>query len=146
MMFEILPFRSVAEDIKEMVEQHYEDANELANHEPLNVDWDYYLEASDANQCFVFVCKDGEEIAGYSIFTINNDANFKDTIEATNCGLYVKKKYRGRASVELMKISDETMRLMGVNKISYAVKSDKVGSFLERNGYKQEYKIWSKAA
>ncbi len=144
MNFRTVPFHLVENEIREILPEHYECASEKDAYDPLNVDWDYYRAASQIGTCFCILALDKEGIVGYSIFFIEADAHSKNIVEATNSAVFVKKEKRGKLSIALFKEAESVMKSLGAHKISYSVKNEKFGKFLQRNGYKQDCIIWSK--
>lgn len=144
MNFKTVPFHLVENEIKEILPEHYKNAAENDNYDPLDVDWDYYRLASQMGTCFCILALDKDGISGYSIFFIDKDAHSKNIIEAQNSAVFVKKEKRGRLSIALFKEAESAMKSFGADKISYPVKSEALGKFLKRNGYKQDCIVWSK--
>lgn len=142
MIFAAVPFREVADFIKSNQLQHYADASEIAEHDLPDIDFDYYLQASDANMCVAIVAiNDEKEIVGYSVFLIGNAPNHKSIIEANNTAIWVKKEYRGRLSVQLVREAEKIL-FATVDEICYSVPSDKIGGFLGQLGYRSQYTLW----
>ncbi len=143
MNYKMHRFHDVSHVIKSMTGQHYSDANELAKHKDLCVDWDYYDLLSKEGICFVVTAEKDSDIVGYAVFCISNDAHSADIV-AENSALYVTKEHRGRTSVDLLKNAEKFLHEMGVDEVAFSIKSDAVARFLRSNGYKKEYTIWSK--
>ena len=142
--FRTVPFHLVESEVKELLPEHYDCACEKDEYEALDVDWDYYRIASQAGTCFCILALDKNGIVGYSIFFIETDAHSKNILEATNSAVFVKKEKRGRLSIALFNEAESVAKSLGAHKISYSVKNDRFGKFLQRNGYKQDCIIWSK--
>ena len=134
--FSYRPFHEVASEIVPHIPAHGAEAEG-----GVNVDWDYYLEASYLGQCMAVTAHQDGELAGYSIFFISKNANQKHMTEASNVALYVTPKHRGKLALLLMKKSDEFLN--GVDEITYTLRDDRIGKLLSRQGYKPEYKVWS---
>lgn len=143
MIYQIEAFHDIAGYVAKNVSEHHKEADERETSEPLNMDWDYYFEASLAGQCIAITARDDGELVGYSVFFIETNANHKHILEAVNSGVFLEKKYRGRESLNLFKRSTELLRGKGIHAINYLIKDDRIGKLLSRQGYKMEMKLWS---
>ncbi len=144
MNFKIAPFHFVEDEVRQILPEHYEVASKDGDYNPLDVDWDYYRQSSYEGKCFVILLVKKCGVVGYSVFFIDNDANSKSKLEAINSAIYIKEGHRGRASFLLLKESEKFAKAAGASKISYCIKVDKIGNFLNKNGYSPEYTTWSK--
>jgi len=142
---EIHKLPEVIDFIKQNIPEHYEEACKLYDYPPIDIDFDYYLQASAMNACFVVTVNKGEEPIGYSIFTLMNDPIRKDVLEATNVCLYVKRAFRGRATKKLMEKSKDFLKALGAEKTNYIIKNKSISRLLEKMGGKQDYELWSVA-
>lgn len=140
---EIHKAKRIIERILPMVPQHYSDACETDNYDPVDVDLDYYMMASDNNQCFIVTLNDADKIVGYSIFTLASDPIRKGVMEAMNTCLYVIKGFRGAGTKKLIQNSTQLMKELGADKITYAIKNKALARMLRNNGYTPQEIVWS---
>lgn len=143
MIYDFVPFHLVAEEIAKNLENHYDDVDLKDEYGRPNLDWDSYLQLSLAGRCHAVIARQGKLI-GYSVFCISNNLNHKDVVEAANTGIFVNKEYRGKITLELIRKSDEYLKGIGVNEISYILKDDRIGMILRRVKYKAKHILWSK--
>ena len=141
--YSLIPFHVVADYVMNNVGEHHAEADERDGYDPLDMDWEYYFDASHAGQCFVVVPTDNLKPVGYSVFFISSNASHKNVIEAESAGFYVEREYRGEPVAALFEKSNELLKQIGVNRVNYAVKREGLGKLLERAGYQNEYKRWS---
>lgn len=140
MIFAMVPFHEVGEEIAKKVPEHYEAVKDYG---PPNVDWDYYLQASFEGKCVAITARDEEKLVGYAVFFIETNANHKHHLEAINSGLFVDPEYRGSTAIEMFKRTTEFLKSLNVNEINYALKDERIGRLLAREGYKPDHTVWS---
>lgn len=144
MNFKIAPFHMVEDEVRAILPEHYSEASKLADYEPLNVDWEYYRQASKLGRCFVVMIVKKCGVVGYSVFFLDDDTNSMGMVEATNSAIYIKEGHRGKSAALLLKEGEKFAKAAGAHKVSCAVKVDRIGNFLNKNGYTPEYTTWSK--
>lgn len=114
---------------------------------PANVNWEaYFLMDSVGNYYFYTVRTDRGALLGWCGFSVSPHPHYKDK-KAANCDLiYVGKEARKTgASVKLLNYCDENLVAMGVDMISYAVKTGHDYSpVLMRKGYVADETIYTK--
>jgi len=142
---EIHKARNIAHKIMKEVPQHYADACEKDDYEPVDIDMEYYMQASDLNQCFIVTLNEGDKMVGYSIFTVSSDPIRKGIKEALNTCLYVKKGFRGFGTKKILEDSKDFMESLGADKITYMIKNKALARFLDKCGYEPQEIAWSKA-
>lgn len=139
---EIHPLHDVADYIKKEIPEHYQEACKTNEYEPVDIDWDYFINMSFMGSCFVVLLKDGEKSVGYTIMTVSNDPLRKSITEANNVCMYVKKAYRGIGTTKLIKKSQGFMKALGAVKVNYMVKNKALSKLLAGFGAKQEEQLW----
>lgn len=138
--YAFVPAHTIMGEGVEMLPRHAEDA---AYGEKANLDWDYYLEASIAGQCYASTVRDNGKLVGYSVYFLSTQTNHKHIIEASNSVLFIEKKYRGRAFFKLLDVAEEALKKMGAHEINYLLKNPQLGKLLARRGYKPDHTLWS---
>lgn len=144
MIYNFVPFHLVAEEIAKNLEAHYDDVELKDAYGRPNLDWDSYLQLSLAGRCKVVTAREKGVLVGYSCFCISNNLNHKGIIEASNTGIFINKKYRGKITLEFIRKSDEFLRQIGINEIIYVLNDERIGALLKRVKYKAKHMVWSK--
>jgi len=108
---------------------HYQDI-------PLNPDYDRYLMMQDAGMLRVFTARsEDDSLVGYSVFFINHNIHYKDSLQAVQDILFIHPNHRG-AGGRLIKWCDEALAEEGVQAVYHHVKAaHNFGPLLERMGY-----------
>lgn len=140
MIYSIVPFHEVAAEVARRIPEFYKGMNET--YDKPDVDWEYYLEASHAGQCFAVIATEGR-IVGIAVYFVTNNAHHKATIEANNSLLYVEPAYRASVGINLIRKSGELLKAMGVHEINFLNKDKRIAKILSRLGYEPEYTSWS---
>ena len=142
MIYDFVSFHEVAEELAKNLENHYDDVKEKDDYGRPDLDWDIYLQLSLAGKCKVVTAREGK-LVGYSVFCIGNNLNHKGVIEASNAGIFIDKEYRGKITLELIRLSDEYLKEIGVMETIYVLKDDRIGTLLKRAKYKARHTVWS---
>ena len=140
MEFQVESFDDVKDDIKYLLDLHY---NEIALDKeviPLDPDWDKYRNLYNLGILKIITARDEGKIVGYSIFFVNAHLHYKSSIYANNDLLYLHPEYRkGSLGIKLIKYSEKVLRDLGVTKILWHIKFNKdFRLLLHRLGYIDE--------
>jgi GNAT superfamily N-acetyltransferase len=137
----------LVEEIKPLIQMHYD---EIALHKeviPLDPDWDRYAAIDSTGNLLIVTARTNEqELIGYAVFFITPHIHYKSTIVAHNDILYLHPEYRrGRTGIRLLKDSETACRHLGVDKILWHIKFAKdFRHILYRFGYCDEDAIVGK--
>lgn len=143
MIYDFVAFHEVEEELRNNAETHFNDMQVKPDYGKADLDWEGYLEASYVGRCRVVTLRDKGELVAYSVFLIFANPNHKSFIEANNLGIFVKKEYRGRTTIELIRKSDDFLQKIGVMETNYIFNDSRFGKLLERARYKASNTIWS---
>jgi hypothetical protein len=129
-----------------LLTEHY---NELTLNKEvitLNPDWDRYFELESKNKFHCFTARNDGELVGYSAFFVDTHIHYRDLLVATNDVLFLREDLRlGTTGIKLLKFSEQQLRLLNVNKITWHVKFAKdFRPILHRMGYTDEDTIVGK--
>lgn len=144
MIFDFVPFHEVAGDIAKNLDRHYDDVDFKDDYGRPDLDWDSYLNLSLAGLCKVVAVRKEGELIAYSVFCSGKNMNHKTKTEASNCGIWIKKEYRGRLINTLLKKSDEYLKELGIMEVNYILNDDRIGKLLKRVKYQARHIVWSK--
>jgi GNAT superfamily N-acetyltransferase len=141
MITRFLPFHEIAGLIAPNVEKHYAAMSDIDEYGTPNIDWDYYITASVAGQCVAAAMFDGDNLVGYSVFTIGNNPRYKHILQASNEAIYIEPEHRGKG-LRFIKDADNFLKSRGVHETFYLWADSRTSKILQRLGYKPKYKLW----
>lgn len=133
-------------NVKELLLEHYEELTLNKAKIKLKPVWVRYETMEKFNQFYAITVRDDNVIVGYSGFIVQPHLHYEDVIVAQNDVLFLKKEYRlGTTGIRLLKYSEQCMKDLGANKITWHVKySNDFRSILYRMGYLDEDVILGK--
>jgi GNAT superfamily N-acetyltransferase len=130
----------VIEEVKPILEKHYDELCLRKDAMALKPRWDVYsnLEAVDA--FVVFTARDEAGLAGYAAFFVSAHMHYADLIVAQNDVLYVVEEHRkGSVPMRLINYCKSQLAAIGTHKIVYHAKySNNLRALLNRLGYGDE--------
>jgi GNAT superfamily N-acetyltransferase len=139
-------FEQVIEEIKPLLEDHWE---EIALHKDsikLNPDYGLYEELFKTGKMRIVTARDDSKLVGYCIMLLYHHIHYKDQFMAMDDIFFIAKEYRkGLTGVKLFIKTEEIMKQYGVTKLSMNVKVHQdVGAIFERLGYKETERMFTK--
>lgn len=138
--------QQLIDDIKPLLELHYQELTLHKEHIKLDPDWKKYETLANANNLAVITARDNGILVGYSVFFITNHMHYKQNKMAMNDVLFLHPDYRkGMTGIKLIKESERALLNLGVIKIIWHIKFAKdFRSILYRMGYVDEDAIVGK--
>lgn len=138
--FDVEKVLDAKKDLESLLDKHYEELTlnkEVVKLKPI---WSSYKELEDKKQFYLFTAREENALIGYSAFFLKPHIHYEDLIVATNDVLYLKKEYRfGTTGIKLLKYSEQKVKELGANKITWHVKhSNDFRPILHRMGYMDE--------
>nr|BAR35097.1 N-acetyltransferase GCN5 [uncultured Mediterranean phage uvMED] len=139
-------YNKVKDDIKPLLEKHWEQIAINKETIKLNPDWDEYQRLYFAGNLKIFTARDNEELVGYFITVVARNLHYKDHLFAQNDVLYVKPDKRaGMTGFKLIKYAEIELKKMGVSVIHINTKVHApFDSLMERMGYSLIERLYSK--
>jgi GNAT superfamily N-acetyltransferase len=137
----------LVEEIKPLIQMHYDEIALHKEHVLLDPDWDRYAAIDSTGNLLIVTARNEKmQLVGYAVFFITPHIHYKSTMIASNDILYLHPAYRkGRVGIRLLKDSETACRYRGVNKILWHVKFAKdFRNILYRLGYCDEDAIVGK--
>jgi GNAT superfamily N-acetyltransferase len=139
-------FEQVIEEIKPLLEDHWE---EIALHKDsikLNPDYGRYEELFKTGKMRIVTARDDSKLVGYCIMLLYHHIHYKDQFMAMDDIFFIAKEYRkGLTGVKLFIKTEEIIKQYGVTKLSMNVKVHQdVGAIFERLGYKETERMFTK--
>ena len=145
-IFEVRYTEAIAKEFEPLLEAHW---REIANYQsviPLAVNWEAYRQADAGGKLVILTAREGDKLAGYSVFFVVRSPHYSSSVFGMNDVLYVRPEHRhGRAGVALIRESERVMKARGCVKISWHVKErnadgsvNPLGAILRKMGYELE--------
>ena len=139
-------FDQVIDEIKPLLEDHWE---EIALHKDtikLNPDYGRYEQMFKSGSMRIVTARDDGKLVGYCIMMLYHHIHYKDQFMAMDDIFFIDKDYRkGLTGVKLFIKTEEIMKKYGVTKLSLNVKVHQdVGAIFERLGYKETERMFTK--
>jgi hypothetical protein len=129
----------VEEDIKYLIELHWDEIALNKDSIKLNPDWDAYSSLEKQGKLKVFTSREGGLLVGYFVVVLGTNIHYKDHMFANNDVIYLHKDYRkGFAGIRLIK--EDGVSVLTIN-IKVHKPFDKV---LERLKFKHIERVYSK--
>jgi GNAT superfamily N-acetyltransferase len=144
--YQVEAVTNLIEEIKPLLQSHYE---EIARHKDkikLNPDYDKYIELDRIGLVHVVTARDEGSLVGYFISFVISHLHYKDHIMSTNDILYISPSHRkGTTALKLIRFTESTLKSRGVTKILINMKlAHDFSSLLERMGYVEIERVYEK--
>lgn len=114
---------------------------------PLNPNVESYCSLEDAGMLRCYTVRNNAELIGYSIFVVNFNPHYQDSLQANEDVIFVHPGHRkGRVGLMLIRYCEQELKKEGVQVLYHHAKAahPKLGSILERCGYQLMDKIYAK--
>jgi hypothetical protein len=136
----------LVEDIKPLLELHYQELTLNKEHIKLDPDWHKYSILAKNKSLVVITARDQGKLVGYSVFFITNHLHYQQNKMANNDVLFLHEDYRkGTTGIKLIKESEKALKDLGIIKILWHIKFAKdFRKILYRLGYHDEDAIVGK--
>lgn len=127
---------TVQQDIKPLLEQHWEEIALNKDKIKLNPCWGTYGELERSGSLKIFTARDNGKLVGYFVVVVSKHMHYKDHLFANNDIVFVAKEYRkGFVGVNLIKFAEKCLKEDGVSVMTINTKVhqpfDKLLDFLK---------------
>jgi len=114
----------VIDEMKPLVEKHYEEVHAYKDKVPLNPDWEKYKELDSLGMMHTTTVRDGGKLIGYCVFLVSKNLHYKDHVYAINDVLYLDESYRGTAvAFTLLALAERLLKDIGVSVMTIHMKT-----------------------
>ena len=121
---EFLP--TVENDIRPLIQKHWEDIALNKDKIKLNPDWDAYYVLEQAGVLKIFTAREGDLLVGYFVVIIQYNMHYKDHLFASNDIIFLHPDYRkGRTGIKLIQFAEKCLKEDGVSVLSINTKVHK---------------------
>ena len=108
-------FESIKHEIKELLEDHWQEIALYQDHIKLNPNWKEYARLSAAGALRIFTVRSDEKMVGYFVLVVSQSLHYSDHLFATNDVIYIKPEFRkGTAGWQLIKFAEAKLKAEGV--------------------------------
>ena len=122
--FQIERVADILEEIKPLLESHWREIALYQEQFPLNPDYDKYLSLDAVGMVHVATARNDGELIGYCICFVMPHLHYQDCIVAMNDILFLKAEHRrGRIGWNLITYAMQDLQRLGVNRMTFHVKS-----------------------
>ena len=139
-------FDQVIDEIKPLLENHYDEIALNKDSIKLNPDYGIYKNLCDSGVMRVVTARNDNKLIGYCVCIIKYHLHYKDSLTAFNDIFYIAKEYRkGLTGVKLFIKTEEILKQYGVQRVSMNTKvHHDVGAIFDRLGYKETERVFTK--
>ena len=124
--YQVESLSNVLEEMKPLLQMHWEEVALYKDTIKLNPDYDKYQELEDAGILRIATARDGEALIGYFITMSQPHIHYKDHIYAVNDILYLSEEYRGATvAVGLFQFAEQDLKDLGVDVLIISMKTAK---------------------
>ena len=139
-------YEQVINEIKPLLENHYDEIALDKDVIKLNPDYDMYKKLCNSGAMRIITARDDGKLVGYLIALIKYHLHYKDSLTAIDDIFYVDKSYRkGLTGVKLFIKTEEILKKYGVQRVVLNTKlHHDVGAIFDRLGYKETERVFTK--
>ena len=137
---------TVENDIRPLLERHWNDIAVNKDKVKLNPDWDAYHSLEQDGKLKIFTAREQGELVGYFVVIVHTNLHYKDHLFASNDVIFLHPDHRkGRTGIKLVQFSEKCLKEDGVSVLAINTKVhkpfDKLMQFL---GFSLVERIYSK--
>lgn len=108
--------QTVVEDIKPLLDKHWEEIATNKHAIKLNPDWDAYAALEEAGCLKIFTARENDKLVGYFVVIVRNHIHYKDHLFAANDIIYLSPEHRkGMTGAKLIKFAENCLKEDGVS-------------------------------
>ncbi len=137
---------TVKEDIKPLLQEHWEEIAVNKEVIKLNPDWDAYSDLEKVGCLKIFTAREEDKLIGYFVVIVRNHIHYKDHLFAANDIIYVSPEYRkGMVGAKLIKFAEKCLKEDGVSVLIINTKRHKpFDTLLSWLGFTYTERLYSK--
>lgn len=117
---------TVEDDIRPLIQKHWEDIALNKDKIKLNPDWDAYHDLEQKGMLKAFTAREGDKLVGYFVVVVQRNLHYKDHLFASNDIVFLHPDYRkGRTGIKLIQFAEKCLKEDGVSVLSINTKVHK---------------------
>lgn len=122
--YRVVRLAEILDDMKPLLEKHYEEVAFRKDKIAFNPDYDKYLALDDLGMLHCVGAFKGGELIGYFLSIMNINLHYKDHIYAANDVLYIAPEHRaGRAAYNMFRFAEKDLASKGVSVLTIHMKT-----------------------
>mgnify|MGYP001174701679 FL=1 len=139
-------FTQVKDEIKPLIEEHWEEIALNQDVIKLNPDWEAYAALDTAGKLRVYTARKNGELLGYFVLIVGPSLHYKDHVFANNDIIFLRADVReGFTGIKLIKYAVECLEREGVRQININTKIHQpFDRILERQGFENIERVYAK--
>lgn len=107
---------SVEDEIKPLLEDHWDEIATNKHIIKLNPDWDIYHQLEQEGMLHIFTARDEGKLIGYFVTITRANIHYKDHLFAANDIIFIKQEYRkGFTGIRLIKFAEKFLKEDGIS-------------------------------
>ena len=136
----------IIDEMKPLVELHYEEVHAYKGKVALNPDWDRYKFLDSINLMHTTTIRDDGVLVGYCVFMVAPNLHYKDHVYAINDVLYVSTELRHTtAAGTLLSFAEKCLQDIGVSVVTMHMKTHvPFDGLMTKLGYKKVEYVYGK--
>tara|TARA_R110000772_G_scaffold64511_2_gene144274 strand:- start:1682 stop:2146 length:465 start_codon:yes stop_codon:yes gene_type:complete len=144
--YQIEKLADVLEEMKPILQKHWEEVALYKDQIALNPDYDKYQSLEEMGALRIATVRSGGKLIGYFISMINPHLHYQDHLYAINDILYLEESFRGAdVALELFLFAEEDLKSLGVDVLIIAMKTAKpFDALCEALGHSNVERVYSK--
>ena len=137
---------SVSEEIKPLLNSHWEEIALNKDKIKLNPDWEVYQSLENQGKLKIFTARGEGKLVGYFVVVVGVNMHYKDHLFASNDIIYLSPEHRkGFTGIKLIKFAEKCLKEDGVSVLTINTKVhqpfDKLMDFLK---FRKIERVYSK--
>lgn len=144
--YQIERFDNVIDEIKPILERHWEEIANNKNKIPFKPDYDKYKQLDDTGVLHIATARSNGVLIGYCISFIVPHIHYSENLFASMDVLYLDKEHRGKMTgIRLIAFAENDLRKKDVSVFTFHIKTNHdIGPIMERLGFNKIEYIYSK--
>lgn len=146
MNIQLEAYSVVKNDVRELIQRHWEDIALNQDKIKLNPNWEGYAELDRAGMLRFFTARQDGELIGYFLLIVSRSLHYKDHLFANNDILFLHPDHRkGTAGLRLIRFAEQSLRDEGVSLMNVNTKIHApFDVIMQRMGFNLIERIYSK--
>ncbi len=139
-------YTNIKDEIKPLLEQHYEEIALDQDVIKLNPDWDAYAKYDSIHALRCYTARnDNGDLIGYFVLMVSTSLHYKDHLFANNDVIFLRKDARkGMTGVKLIKYAVKCLQREGITRININTKTHQpFDVIVERLGFELIERVYS---
>lgn len=136
----------IIDELKPLLENHWEEVAWYKDKVKLNPDYDKYLEMDSTSVLHIVTARDEDVLVGYDINFLLPHGHYSDHLYAINDIIFLKPEYRHfGVAQEMVEYAEQELKNLGVSVITFHMKvAHPFHSLMEATGYQTQEYTYSK--